>query len=62
MPDRGSIEGSKPSAKPAWGPIEDWHSDDIRQAPKSAEQEAALGVKLLVVNEGWNGAGRGCGW
>ena len=62
MPDRGCIESCKPGAQSARGPVEDWHSDDVWQAIKSAEQEAALGVEFLVANDGRDGAGRRGGW
>ena len=62
MPDCCYIKGGKPSTKSAWSPVEDWDRDDVRQASESAEQEAALSIKFLVVDAGRNGTRRRCGW
>ena len=58
MPDGGCIESCEPGTKSARGPVEDWNCDDVWQASKSAEQQAPLGVELLVVDVGRNGARR----
>ena len=61
VPDCGSVERGKPGAQASWSPVQDWDCDDIWQAPESTEQETTLCVKFLIVDNGGNGARRGCG-